>query len=73
MRDQKSYCGVLLDNSNRKPVCRFYFGPTRKRLALLDDQRHEQRELLQDIDDIYAHADKLKKTINQYLTGANQE
>ena len=61
MRDQKS-CGVLLDNSNRKTVCRFYFGPNRKQLALLDDQRHEQRELLQDIDDIYTHADKLKKS-----------
>ena len=73
MRDQKSYCGVLLDNSNRKPVCRFYFGPNRKQLVLLDDQRHEQRELLQDIDDIYTHADKLKKSVSQYLTGANQE
>ena len=25
IRDQQTYCGVLFDNNNRKPICRLYF------------------------------------------------
>ena len=25
MRDKKLYCGILLDDNNRKPICRMYF------------------------------------------------
>src|SRR5690606_29789060 len=29
MRDNQSYCGILLDDNNRKAICRFYFTPNR--------------------------------------------
>lgn len=29
MRDAKSYCAVLLDDNNRRPICRFHFGKTK--------------------------------------------
>lgn len=33
IRDKKSYCGVLLDDNNRKPICRMYFNTKQKYLA----------------------------------------
>lgn len=30
-RDTQSYFGVLLDDNNRKPVCRFHFGTSKSR------------------------------------------
>ncbi|WP_419593178.1 hypothetical protein, partial [Thiolapillus sp.] len=30
MRDKKSYCGILLDDTNRKPICRLHFNRSRK-------------------------------------------
>ena len=34
MRDVKSYCSVLLDDNNRKPVCRFHFNREQKYIGL---------------------------------------
>ena len=39
MRDAKSYCAVLLDDNNRKPICRFYFGPKQKSVAVFDNEK----------------------------------
>ena len=30
MRDVQSYCGILLDDNNRKPICRLYFNSGKK-------------------------------------------
>lgn len=35
IRDQKSYCSILLDDNNRKPICRLHFSSERKHLGLL--------------------------------------
>src|SRR5690606_6017001 len=34
MRDNQSYCSILLDDNNRKPICRLYFTPNRLRIGL---------------------------------------
>jgi len=60
MRDTKSYCGVLLDDSNRKPICRFRFGETKKALILFNDKKEEEHVALGDLHDIYQHAERLK-------------
>jgi hypothetical protein len=30
MRDVQSYCGILLDDNNRKPICCFHFNAAQK-------------------------------------------
>lgn len=69
-RDAQSYFSILLDDSNRKPICRLYFTPTRKYLGLFDEQRNErpneQRAQIEDINDIYKFADRLKATVSHY-------
>jgi hypothetical protein len=66
MRDTKSYCGVLLDDNNRKPVARLWFNREQKYLGLFDDKRSEQRIAIDTIDDIYNHAGQIIETVNRY-------
>lgn len=66
MRDTKSYCGVLLDDNNRKPMCRFHFNGKQKYIGLMSD-KNETREPIDNLDDIFKFSDNLKSTIKDYL------
>ncbi|MCW1932672.1 type I restriction endonuclease [Pararhodobacter zhoushanensis] len=65
MRDQKSYCGVLIDNNNRKPLARLHFNRTVKYLGLFDGEA-EERVPLETLEDIYGHAGRLTATAARY-------
>jgi predicted type IV restriction endonuclease len=65
MRDVQSYCGILLDDNNRKPICRLHFNASQKHVTFFDDQK-ETRVPIAQIDDLYKHADRLKATVAQY-------
>ena len=66
-RDTKSYFGVLVDNSNRKPVCRFHFnGKSKKYLGLLDEHKVETRHEIERLEDIYQYAEQLREAACRY-------
>ncbi|WP_292388161.1 type I restriction endonuclease [Methanosarcina sp. UBA5] len=65
IRDKKSYCGILLDDNNRKPICRMYFNTKQKYLGLFID-KNEEKVPIEDLNGIYSYADKLKGTIDDY-------
>lgn len=66
MRDTQSYCGILLDDNNRKPICRLHFNRAQKYVGLFDQEKNETRHPIENLDDIYAFADQLKKTALGY-------
>lgn len=67
-KDTRSYFGVSIDNNVWKTVCRFYFDPpTRKRLAIIDENKSEKMYKLNSINDIYNYADTLIEAANKYL------
>jgi hypothetical protein len=67
MRDVQTYCGILLDNNNRKPICRLYFNGSQKYLGLFDnEQRKETRTPISDVDEIHQYADRLAATVKHY-------
>lgn len=67
MRDVQSYCGILLDDNNRKPICRLYFNSARKSLGLFDGEgRKEVRVPVASIDDIHQYSDRLRATVEAY-------
>ncbi len=66
MRDTKSYCGVLLDDNNRKPICRLRFNHGQKYLSLFDAQKQEQRVPIDQPTDIFKHAEELHTTVLRY-------
>lgn len=67
-RDTQSYFGVLLDDNNRKPICRLHLNGGKKYIGLFDDAKNETRELLETVDDIYNFEDQLLKTVDYYET-----
>ncbi len=67
MRDVQSYCGILLDDNNRKPICRLHFNSVQKYLGLFNEARQEERIPIERTDDIFKYADNLKATVVSYL------
>lgn len=65
LRDQKSYCGVLADNNNRRPLARLHFNRSTKYLGLFDGEV-EERVGIEELDDIYSHAERLRQTAIKY-------
>src|SRR5690606_20284088 len=60
MRDAHSYCAILLDDNNRKPICRLRFNNTAMLvLGLFNENKEEERVALESIDDIYNYAEQL--------------
>jgi hypothetical protein len=72
LRDGKHYCSVLLDNTNRQPICRLHFNTAQKRLGLVDANKSEERVPVDDVSDIFAHAGRIRETVQRYLEKAVQ-
>lgn len=66
-RDTKSYFGVLLDNNNRKPICRLHFNRKQKYLGLFDGEKNETKIPLERVEEIYDHVDALRATVDAYV------
>lgn len=66
MRDTQSYCGVLLDDNNRKPICRLHFNRGQKYLGVFDQEKNETRHPINSVDDIYGFTEQLKTTVGYY-------
>lgn len=68
MRDQKSYCAILFDDNNRRPVCRLHFNAVNKKyLGLFDENRTETRVPVTDPQDLFRHAAHIKATVQRYM------
>lgn len=71
LRDVQTYCGVLLDNNNRKPICRLYLNGARKAIGIFDGEgRTEERIPIARIDEIHLYADRLRAAALAYETKA---
>jgi hypothetical protein len=67
-RDTQSYFGILLDDNNRKPICRLHLnGKTKKYIELFDNERKGTSYEIKSIDSIYDYADKLIEVVGYYL------
>ena len=66
-RDAQSYFAILLDDNNRKPICRMYFNAASKKyIATFDENKKETKHEITSLNDIYNFSDTLKKTIDYY-------
>jgi predicted type IV restriction endonuclease len=65
-RDAQSYFSILLDDNNRKPVCRLYLNGGKKFIGLFDEQKKESKTEITSLDDIFNFSDILLKTIEKY-------
>ena len=65
-RDTQSYFGILLDDNNRKPLCRLHLNGSKKYIGIFDENKNESREPIETIDNIYDFEKQLLKTLYYY-------
>lgn len=66
-RDTQSYFGVLLDDNNRKPLCRLHLNGGKKYIELFHNGKDAgEKVLINSLDDIYNYKVELQKTVDNY-------
>lgn len=65
-RDAQSYFAILLDDNNRKSVCRLYLNGNKKFIGTFDENKKENKNEISSLDDIFNFADTLLKTVDLY-------
>lgn len=66
-RDNQSYLAVLLDDNNRKTICRLHLNRAKKYIGIMDEQKNETRHEIAVLDDIYQFADQIKATLTRLI------
>ncbi len=64
MRDRATYCGILLDDNNRKPLARLYLETNKMYIGTFDENRKEKKTEIVSVNDI----SKLKKQLTAVLS-----
>lgn len=65
MRDQKSYCAILLDDNNRKTIARLHFNALTAKYFGTFIAKEETRHLISDLTDIYQYAAQIEKRLKE--------
>ncbi|MCF8474212.1 MAG: type I restriction enzyme HsdR N-terminal domain-containing protein [Emcibacter sp.] len=65
-RDKHSYFGVLLDDNNRKPICRLHFNRKQKYISIFDQEKNESKYPIESLNDIFDFSEQLKSTVQNY-------
>ncbi|MFD2570166.1 type I restriction endonuclease [Spirosoma soli] len=65
-RDAQSYFAILLDDNNRKPICRLHLNGSKKAITVFDENRAEQRYEISSINDIFLYSEALQKALSAY-------
>ena len=62
-RDAQSYFAILLDDNNRKTICRLYLNGSKKYFAFIDEQKKEIKNEILTLDDIFNFTETLHKIV----------
>ncbi len=65
-RDTQSYFGILLDDNNRKPLCRLHLNGRKKYLGVFEKDKSETKHAIESIDSIYEFTEALLQTVEDY-------
>ncbi len=66
MRDAKSYCAILFDNNNRRPICRLYLGRTKMSVSIFTPNG-EKNASIEKVLNLYQHKEDIKSAVQQYI------
>lgn len=66
-RDTQSYFGILLDDNNRKPICRLHFNSSNKYVELFHNGKDNgEKRLISSLDELYNFRTELLNTAKFY-------
>jgi hypothetical protein len=72
MRDAKSYCAILYDDNNRKPICRFYFDGKQKFIGVFDNETKTENKIpVTKPGDIFKLGNHFKNVVAMYEQSAS--
>lgn len=63
-RDAQSYFAILLDDNNRKTICRLHLN-SKKAIVILDENKKEIKHEINSIDEIFKYSEVLIKTVER--------
>jgi hypothetical protein len=69
MRDAQSYCSIILDDNNRKPLIRLYFNGGKKQIGFFDISKNETKINIESLEDIYKYSENINAIAQSYLSG----
>lgn len=58
--------GILLDDNNRKPICRLHFNSCNKYIETFDTEKKGTKHLLESLNDIYKYKDEIIAACKMY-------
>ena len=68
MRDALSYCAILLDDNNRKPICKLHFNnEANLRVEIFDANGNSEKVHIDNIDDLYNYANLIIESTKRFL------
>jgi hypothetical protein len=67
MRDAQSYCAVLFDDNNRKPIVRLHFNGKGKFVTVFDTSKDGVRHDLKEIEDLFQLREPIKAIVQSYV------
>jgi hypothetical protein len=65
-RDAQSYFAILLDDNNRKTICRLYLNGNKKFLVVLDENKKEIKNEIFSLDDLFSYSDLFFQILEKY-------
>lgn len=65
-RDAKTYMSILLDDNNRKPVCRLWFNTRQKYFGTFNADKNETKNQIENLSDIYQYGEQVVSVIQNY-------
>lgn len=63
LRDSQSYCAILLDDNNRKPLCRLFFNTKKLSIGLFEDGKTLVKKEIESVDDLYKFREAFFATV----------
>lgn len=72
IRDNQSYCGILLDDNNRKPICRLHFNTKTKQVSFFDTGKEEKVNLKEN-NQLYEFISRFVKAVELYDKSVKKE
>jgi hypothetical protein len=68
IRSAASYCAILFDDNNRKPICRLRFNnENRLVIGLFNENKEEERVPIANLEQIFDFNDRLKACVGTYI------
>jgi len=65
-RPMQACLAILLDDTNRKPICKLQFEGKQKLLALYGAEKQLEKVPIEDLNDIYKYSDRLRAMLSIY-------